>query len=309
MTKGDVTQGFGGRTRVKRLSGLLLALVLLYGALFVLFHDEPAPFVEWRIPEHPIAKAAYDYAHAIKLPDAVPDPVPFQFCRYTMLGLCFGKATRDDYFQHLCKTEAGEYVFKKVEGVEGIAIMSPRPARPTESAFRDAVSDEIPLANLTDSAFTPLSETHLADMYVRPPGRKYKFLEVLERSHETYILKRYSMSQGTGVPSVLNDPFTKEGENRMVATVVDKVSTRHQIWLRGVRRARDREFGISGADIIVYDATSGLVIAVRRDFARSVFDYRTSSPVRWDTALSCLRVHDFTTKRFISSVLAASSGN
>jgi hypothetical protein len=239
----------------------------------------------------------------------VPKPVPFKFCRYSFLGLCFGKATRDEYFEHLCRTEAGDYVFRRVEGVEGIAIMSPRLGRPTEKAYRDAVSDENPLANLIDSAFAPLAETHLGDVYVRPPEGKYKYLEVFERSRDTISLRRYSMSSDLNFVSTLNDPFTKRGENRLVATNIEHVSAPFNIWLRGVRRPRDREFGISGGDVLVTDAKSGQVLAIRRDFARAVFDYRTSSPVRWDTALSCLRVHEFSTKRFISSVLVARIGN
>ena len=66
-------------------------------------------------PADPLATEEGRFAHSIK----IPNPVPLDS------GYKPGM-TSQEYFDHLCKTEAGEFIYKTVENVEGIYMMRPR---------------------------------------------------------------------------------------------------------------------------------------------------------------------------------------
>src|SRR5438445_5085882 len=80
---------------------------------------DPVP-VEW------LSTAEGKFAQSIKLPDAVPKPVPFDFAKAKMVAALPAKpSVSEQYFEHLCSTEAGEFVFRMVQDVEGIYFMRP----------------------------------------------------------------------------------------------------------------------------------------------------------------------------------------
>jgi pimeloyl-ACP methyl ester carboxylesterase len=110
-------------------SALTIGAVILFHAFF----DIPGFFYEnrgWDIPSNPVEKAAYDYAHSLKLPDSVPQEAPyFPFWWARIVALIPGAPSVDEaYFRHLCEYEAGDYVFKRVGNVEGVFQLRPREA-------------------------------------------------------------------------------------------------------------------------------------------------------------------------------------
>ena len=66
-------------------------------------------------PADPLATEEGRFAHSIKIPNPVPEDSGYK------PGM-----TSQEYFDHLCKTEAGEFIYKTVENVEGIYMMRPR---------------------------------------------------------------------------------------------------------------------------------------------------------------------------------------
>ena len=66
-------------------------------------------------PADPLATEEGRFAHSIKIPNPVPEDS----------GYKAGMTTKE-YFDHLCKSEAGEFIFKTVEDIEGIMQMRPR---------------------------------------------------------------------------------------------------------------------------------------------------------------------------------------
>ena len=72
-------------------------------------------------PADPLATEEGRFAHSIKIPNPVLADSGYK------PGM-----TPEQYFDHLCKTEAGEFIYKTVENVEGISMMRPR-----ESAKND----------------------------------------------------------------------------------------------------------------------------------------------------------------------------
>ncbi len=69
-------------------------------------------------------------AHSLELPAAVPNPVPFDFERARWRSwLPNVPAVRVQYLNHLCATEAGEWIFKTVKDVK-VFISRDRKAPP-----------------------------------------------------------------------------------------------------------------------------------------------------------------------------------
>ncbi len=66
-------------------------------------------------PADPLATEEGRFAHSIKIPNPVPADSGYK------PGM-----TSQEYFDHLCKTEAGEFIYKTVENVEGLYMMRPR---------------------------------------------------------------------------------------------------------------------------------------------------------------------------------------
>lgn len=84
---------------------------------------KPGPWRDWDIPDaRSAAGEAYRFAHAIKLPDPY---VPDGFYREGLFGV-FGRTTRLEYIEHLCKNWAGEFIYRKVRDVEGVAQLRGR---------------------------------------------------------------------------------------------------------------------------------------------------------------------------------------
>ena len=66
-------------------------------------------------PADPLATEEGRFAHSIKIPNPVPEDSGYK------PGM-----TSQEYFDHLCRTEAGEFIYKTVENVEGLYMMRPR---------------------------------------------------------------------------------------------------------------------------------------------------------------------------------------
>lgn len=83
-------------------------------------------------------------AHNLKLPDILPKPVPFDFEKAKeMVSENKTKRVSLMYFDHLCATEAGEWIFKKVENVEGLYFARPI-NQPTDQYLGDLYGPEAP---------------------------------------------------------------------------------------------------------------------------------------------------------------------
>lgn len=66
-------------------------------------------------PADPLATEEGRFAHSIKIPNPVPEDSGYK------PGM-----TPEQYFEHLCKTEAREFIYKTMENIEGIYMMRPK---------------------------------------------------------------------------------------------------------------------------------------------------------------------------------------
>ncbi len=187
-------------------------------------------------PADPLATEEGRFAHSIKIPNPVPEDSGYK------PGM-----TPEQYFDHLCKAEAGEFIYKTVENVEGLYMMRPR---------KEATDDELQhLYSLEDPyGYENWEATHPANIFAGLKG--YGFFEVpLGEDYSHYV--RYSGFDD-------RDPKSTKEET------VGALRSRFGYTWRGItRRSHDRELGIAGSELIVLDLQSKEVLAVRRAYIRS----------------------------------------
>ncbi|MSQ54984.1 MAG: hypothetical protein EXR31_06410 [Betaproteobacteria bacterium] len=94
---------------------------------FVQVEGQPEP-----VPEEWVSTPEGRFAHSLKIPNPVPKDSGY---RRSM--------SSEEYFNHLCKMEAGEFIFRKVHGVEGFQFSRP-PNWPTDQDLTDRYRLEAP---------------------------------------------------------------------------------------------------------------------------------------------------------------------
>jgi len=243
--------------------------------------SEPIP-VQWLQDEE--AKIA----HSLKLPDGVPKPVPYSYST----GLFSDHRKQSiQYFDHLCKTEAGQWIFKTVPNVEGFYFARPQ-GEPTSDLMADPYGPEMPWIQrrfmLTSD--TPRDQGWL---FIQPPQHNYRFVEQPRRETkwqagitEPYIrLFGYTTERERDYRGVLVDSFREK--TPMQVTGIPKLTAHYGYTWRGIKRAQDREHGIAGGELLIYDLTTKDVLAVRRQFLITGGNRRNGDKAAWEVATRC----------------------
>lgn len=221
-------------------------------------------------PADPLATEEGRFAHSIKIPNPVPKDSGY------MPGM-----TQEQYFDHLCKTEAGEFIYRTVENVEGIYMMRPR---------KEATDYELEhLYAMEDPYGQVLGEDKLPqDAYVQPAMGKYQFLEVpmggSERKHKRYF-RNERLNNDRKFQTAIDGkavflPYIVAEE------IVEIRKSRYGYTWRGIERQHDRESGIAGGELIVLDLNTAEVVAVRRGFIRSGW-MKNATGIWWLTGRTC----------------------
>ena len=184
------------------------------------------------------------FAHSIKLPP--PHDKPKEVYKPGM--------SSEEYFNALCKEEAGEWVFRRVEGVRGI-----RQERPRFTFPRGAYGI---VFYTVESGY--YMDANMPGYLVGQPGGRYEFLEL--RTFTKY-------------PAATQPDYVKfvrgTGRDEIVTTKSTGESNFAFAW-RGIRRPNDRLHAIEGDELIIYQIEPFEVLALRRMFNFRYFDNTTS---------------------------------
>lgn len=219
---------------------------------------EPVP-AEWvNTPEG-------KFAHSIKIPNPVPKNSGY---RWTM--------SAKNYFDHLCKQEAGEFVFKTVKDVESLYFARP-PARPSDDDLMDRRKLEAPDIERTFQLRKALA-TERAKIFVNPPWAVYSLVE--EPSFTKTPFVQLSGYRQRGPRPVDDLPMNVEN--------VAELKSRFGMTWRGIKRPKDREHAIAGSEWIIFDLTSKEVLAVFRDYALTGNTTNKREGIWWLNAWTCI---------------------
>lgn len=217
-------------------------------------------------PADPLATEEGRFAHSIKIPNPVPEDSGYK------PGM-----TPEQYFDHLCKTEAGEFIYKTVENVEGLYQMRPRPLVTYEANHLFAVED--PYGG-------PEGSNEPEYGFVGP--ELYGFFESPDLSRKEPDWKKQFYHQSYfEIPNPGSKMVTYFGYDGRITKTMRKENrqvrkSRYGYTWHGITRPHDREFGIGGAELIVLDLQTNEVLAVHRGFARFEMDERLgTSGFQW----------------------------
>jgi hypothetical protein len=248
-------------------------------------------------PADPLATEEGRFAHSIKIPNPVPEDSGYK-----------SGMTPQEYFDHLCKTEAGEFIYKTVENVEGIYQMRPR-KRATDYELEHLYAIEDPYGSIEPEASKP------EDYLVQPPFGRYGFLEAPfftdGKDDQTGFIRYF---RGNPQNSMKDFVFMKGSHSERVPYVVEtersaSLKSYYGYTWRGITRPHDRELGIASSELIVLDLKGNEVLGVQRRFIRSGGIRNNLSGVWWLNGQVCDQFggkHLYTTE-FISQVLKPKS--
>jgi hypothetical protein len=217
-------------------------------------------------PTDPLATEEGRFAYSIKLPPPHDKPkVQYQ------PGM-----SAENYFKVLCEKEDGDYVFRTVDGVEGIKIMRPIPT--------------VTSVPLWEEAFGPSP-----GYFVGVINGIYRYVDAVELiagSEKVTQLVRYAIDPALS---------TKEPPWGLGSYPTEKSETRYGFTFRN-SVLENRELGILGKELIVLDLETNEVLAFRRIFARLNFMVRYSAQLMQGTPCRPLSTEN-SDNRFIEKIL------
>ncbi len=228
----------------------------------------------------------------MKWPDA-PTPSVYEQLKKKQLLV-----TAKDYFEALCKAEAGEFVYRTVENVEAIYQIRPRSGEFSNYRQTDRYVIEAPyFLEVWDSAPAGTLANSLTG---------YRYFEV---SSQQDGLVRYAKARQYD-PSMKTLPanderfsrfFKTDGDATLASTKkihTDQLLSRYGFTWRGISRHDDRKNGIAGGELAIVELRTREVLAVKRSFK-----FKTNTRAHWAASQICpqdsndtFRVHEFLTK-------------
>ena len=258
---------------------------------FVPVAGQPLP-----VPQQWLQDPEAKIAHSLKLPDSVPKPVPFDFSKAYRKSWLPGTPKQSvQYFNHLCSTEAGEWIFRKVQNVEGFYFARPQD-EPTTDTMTDPYGPEMPWIQrffLLKGDYKPLDQ---ARWLIQPPLYNYRFVEQPRRNtkwqagiQEPYV-RLFGYTRGYFVkPGQVVADWNEKTPMQVIG--IPALTARYGYTWRGLRRERDREFGIAGGELLIYDLETREVLAVRRQFLIAFKNPRGEGKALWEIAARCNQIH------------------
>ncbi len=174
--------------------------------------------------------------------------------------------TSREYFDLLCRNEAGRFIFKRVEGVEGIFQMRPR-LMATDRELRDRYVMPAPYGYSTGEA------DKIGPAFFLEGRDHYAFFETT-----LYEAERYATSKKYYHPTLFDEPpsdaryIRNSGHDDIsrlddvVKTFVTELRSQYGYFWRDIRRTMDRELGIGGGEIVVVELKTNKVLAIWRGF-------------------------------------------
>jgi hypothetical protein len=239
-------------------------------------------------PADPLVTEEGRFAHSIKIPNPVPADSGYK------PGMI-----PEQYFDHLCKTEAGEFVYKTVENVAGIYQMRPG---------KEATDYELEHLYALEDPYDATDDPNPQDYLVQPPFGQYQFMESLRTKGEIEISQPYMRYSRSSTKESKKDYVYMDGtrSHRVPYIVkqegVPSLKSRYGYIWRGIQRPHDREFGIVGGELIVMDLQTNDVLGVRRGFIRSG-GVRNLTGIWWLGGQVCPVKKALSSSQFIQRVL------
>lgn len=195
------------------------------------------------------------FAHSIKIPNPVPEDSGYR------PGM-----TQQEYFQHLCKNEAGEFIFKTADNVESIAQLRVRPFyKGSDGAHLHYIEDPYGYfaSEVEDPSFQFVNpKFHLYSQFEMPIAGRREYGPALQQTVDKSLYAPPPPDAKFARFFGREDGFWQS----MRMTYETKLVSRFGFTWRGIKRPHDREMGIGGGELIVLDLKTKEVMGVRRGY-------------------------------------------
>ncbi|MBI1395848.1 MAG: hypothetical protein GC151_07695 [Betaproteobacteria bacterium] len=195
-----------------------------------------------------------------------------------------------EYWRALCRAEAGEFIYRAVDDVDGLYQIRPR-RHESEYAMVDRYVVEDPYGHTIGEEAPDLPFNYIAPKYMWPKDLpRYSFIESAPSDGASVVIspaRDESLSQppGAGERYQRFVGFDQKDYGSMRMTWVKSLRARFGFTWRGIRRAHDREMGIAGGELAVVDLDTNEILGLRRGFILGV--PLSSGGVSWATGNAC----------------------
>ena len=239
-------------------------------------------------PADPLATEEGRFAHSIKIPNPVPEDSGYR------PGM-----TPEQYFDHLCKAEAGEFIYKTVQNVDGLYMMRLR---------ENTTDNELQHLYAIEDPYDATDDSNPQDYLVQPPFGPYQFMESPRTKDDADISQQYVRYFRISEKESKKEYIYMDGtRSHRVPYVIKKesevsVKSRYGFTWRGISRPQDRELGIVGGELIVIDLQTNEVLGIRRGFIRSG-GVRNLTRIWWLGGQVCPIKKALSSSQFIQKIL------
>ena len=190
------------------------------------------------------------------------------------------------YFEALCKAEAGEFIYRTVDNVQGVYEIRPRGYAKPEALYDRYVMED-------PYGYTEAEAMNTLTLFVGPG--KYQFAEV-PVPRERIRLKQLDGKRFD--PSIFLHPSSDDVvaryfgyDDRSLKTLKKeydtKLRSRYGYTWRGIKRPKDREHGIAGGELIVVDLKTNEILGIRRGLIRAAKSGYSHSGLTWEFGEFC----------------------
>lgn len=195
------------------------------------------------------------------------------------------------YFDALCTAEAGEFIYKTVDNVEGVYQIRPRVGA-SHYTLRDRYVMEDPYG------FTAGEADNAPAIFVGP--KKYRFFEVpveRERIRDAGLDGKYYdasifLRPAPGDKVARYFGYDDRSTKSLKKEYDSKLKSRYGYTWREIKRPHGRENAIAGGELIVLDLQTNEVLGVRRGFIISGNVRNVKSEIQWEIGTVCPRLTD-----------------
>lgn len=206
-------------------------------------------------PQDPLATPEGRFAHAIQLPPTHDKPK----------DVYKSGMTSEEYFKALCEAEAGEFIFRTVENVDGVFDLRPR----------------TPIANYEYQHLFVMEDPY---GYVDGEARNSPYLFVEPERYKFY--ERSSNKPGNDLKVERFFGYNGRNLDSLKKAIVTSRSARYGFTWRSIFRSHDRELGIAGGELLVLDLETNELLGFRRGFAKTSVS-SANRGANWEFAPTC----------------------
>jgi hypothetical protein len=168
--------------------------------------------------------------------------------------------TAKGYFEHLCRTEAGEFIYRTVDDVAGIYQIRPR-----RYASPDMIVDRFVMED--PYGYTNLEQRSVPAVFLG--SGKYRYLETPVEGGIRVGSSRsnsYHSSMSSTPPPDKRYRLYRLVGTQYVQEFASQPKSRYGFTWREIHRPMDRELRIAGSELIVLDLFTGEILGIRRGF-------------------------------------------